>query len=139
MEGKRLAADLREAGLRSTKQRVLLLALVRKATKPVSVETLVREGKGVFDTATAYRILDAFVDVQLATRSLIAKGKALYEASGRHHHHAVCRSCARVVDIEACVPAALDERVRRAAGFATIDDHALEFFGLCRSCSAVRS
>jgi Fe2+ or Zn2+ uptake regulation protein len=130
-----VAEDLRRAGLRGTKQRIKLLALLRAASAPIAVEELVRKGRGEFDTATAYRILDALVDAKLAARPSLAKGRAQYEATGDHHHHAVCRSCDRVVDVEACLPSALDERVRRAAGFALIDDHALEFFGLCNLCA----
>lgn len=140
MKGKRstVVLDLKKAGLRGTAQRVALLSRLRDTHAPVSIEELVRKGEGEFDTATAYRILDAFVEAKLASRSMLTKGRAVYEATGHHHHHAVCRSCSRIVDIEACVPAALDERVRKAAGFASIDDHALEFFGLCTSCSKKR-
>lgn len=134
-----VAADLKRAGLRGTTQRAALLAALRKAKRPVSIEELVRASDAAFDTATAYRILDAFVAARLATRSSLAKGRATYEAVGDHHHHAVCRVCGRIVDVEACLPPALDERVRKAAGFAVIDDHALDFFGLCQPCSRKRS
>lgn len=138
-KGSIASADLRKAGLRGTKQRVALLSLLRASGMPLSIEELVRKGKGEFDTATAYRMLDAFVATRLANRSILSKGRAAYEATDHHHHHAVCRSCARIVDIETCISPALDERVRKAAGFASIDDHALEFFGLCSSCSKKRS
>lgn len=127
--------DLRRAGLRATKQRVALLTILRSLHTPLAVEDLVRKGKGAFDTATAYRILDAFVEVGLARALAFSKDRTHYEASGVHHHHAICTSCGKIVDVAACLPRMLDERVRNVAGFASINDHALEFFGLCTTCA----
>ncbi|HYF29442.1 MAG TPA: Fur family transcriptional regulator [Candidatus Paceibacterota bacterium] len=130
-----VAADLRHARLRATRQRTSLLTVLRQATAPLGVEALVRQGRGAFDTATAYRMLEAFVAAGLARQMAFSQDRALYEAVGTHHHHATCRSCGKIVDIEACLPRTLNERVRNAAGFASIDDHALEFFGICTSCA----
>lgn len=126
---------LRAAGLRATRQRITLHTLLKKASAPRTVEELVRQGKGEFDTATAYRILEVFVAAGLARRVVHTNDRALYEAAGAHHHHAICRSCGKIVDVETCLPRTLDERVRDAAGFARIDDHALEFLGVCRPCA----
>ncbi|MEK7510842.1 MAG: Fur family transcriptional regulator [Patescibacteria group bacterium] len=134
-----ITADLKQAGLRATKQRVALLALLRGAPMPLGVEDLVRKGKNSFDTATAYRMLEAFVEGGLVRRLAFSRDRTLYEAQGTHHHHAICTSCATIVDVEACLPRTLDERVRSTAGFASITDHALEFFGLCKACSRKQS
>lgn len=134
---KDLHAALKAAGLRATPQRIALLALLQRLVTPRSVEDLVAKGKGDFDTATAYRMLEAFTRANLARRIEIAQGRALFEAAGAHHHHAVCTRCGRIADVEACLPKALDERVRKASGFTRIDDHALEFFGICNSCARV--
>lgn len=128
-------ATLKGAGLRATRQRLTLLAALETASRPHSVEELVRACGNTFDTATAYRMLDAFRDAGLARRIELAQGRALFERAGVHHHHAVCMSCGRIEDVEACVPGDLDRNVKRASGFASIDDHALEFFGTCASCA----
>ncbi|HEX2792180.1 MAG TPA: Fur family transcriptional regulator [Candidatus Paceibacterota bacterium] len=128
------ADTLRAAGMRATRQRTALLSLLTAAEGPLPVEALAKRGKGAFDTATAYRMLEAFQTAGIVHRIELAQGRALFERAGTHHHHAVCRSCGRIEDVEACVPASIDERVRAASGFARIDEHALEFFGLCRSC-----
>ncbi len=129
------SALLKEAGLRATTQRVALLSALLHSSSPLSVEALVLAGKGAFDTATAYRMLDAFLEAGLARRIELAQGRALYERTGSHHHHAVCTVCGSIKDVEACLPKSLDERVRTSAGFARIDDHALEFFGVCTVCA----
>ena len=126
---------LKEAGLRATKQRIALVRALAASSAPRSVEALVEAGKRSFDTATAYRMLDAFQEAGLARRIELAQGRALYEYANGHHHHAVCTVCGRIKDVEACLPSSLDERVRVSAGFARINDHALEFFGICAQCA----
>ena len=126
---------LRAALLRATPQRVALVELLRTSSSPVSIEELHRRGKGKFDKATAYRILDALCHRGLARRIVLEQDHALFEIAGDHHHHAICTSCGRIEDVSACVSPALDERVRKTVRFARIDTHALEFFGLCTRCS----
>lgn len=126
---------LRRAGLRATRQRVALLGVLDRSGSPLAVEDIVRASHAAFDTATAYRMLESFQEVALVRRIELAQGRALYESPGKHHHHAVCTECGKIVDVEACLPRSLDEKVRSAAGFARIDDHALEFFGVCVKCS----
>jgi Fur family ferric uptake transcriptional regulator len=126
---------LRRAGLRATSQRVALLQNLARTDGPVSVERLTKSAEGAYDIATAYRILDALVTSQLVHRIELAQGKALYEIAGDHHHHAVCRSCGLIKDIHACLPEGIDARVQQTSGFARIEHHALEFFGVCKPCS----
>ncbi|MDB5264927.1 MAG: perR [Parcubacteria group bacterium] len=126
---------LREAGLRATEQRIALLKALVASTNPLSVEDLVKAGKRTFDTATAYRMLMAFSGKGLVKRIDLGQGRALFEFAGSHHHHAVCVKCHAIRDVAACLPSSLDERVRKAAGFSRIDDHALEFFGVCMRCA----
>lgn len=125
---------LREKGLRATPQRVALLSLLEAAQKPIGVEELVKKGKSAFDTATAYRVLNAFTAQGLARRIELSHGRAYFENAQGHHHHAVCRTCGKIADVEACLPRGLDDRVTQAVGFARIEDHALEFFGICAPC-----
>lgn len=126
---------LRRAGLRATSQRIALLQNLARAEGPVSVERLTRSAGGAYDIATAYRILDALTISKLVHRIELAQGKALYEIAGDHHHHAVCMSCGRIEDIHACLPEGIDKRVQQASGFARIEHHTLEFFGVCKPCS----
>lgn len=127
-------ALLREAGLRATRQRTTLLAVLMDAGGPLSIDSIVRAGKGAFDVATAYRTLDTCTAAGLVRRVELAQGHALFEIAGAHHHHAVCVGCGIIADVDACVPKTLDADVRKKSGFARIDSHSLEFFGLCTSC-----
>ena len=126
---------LRRAGLRATSQRVALLQNLARAEGPVSVERLTKSAGGAYDIATSYRILDALTISKLVHRIELAQGKALYEIAGDHHHHAVCTFCGLIKDVHACLPEGIDARVQQTSGFARIEHHALEFFGVCKPCS----
>jgi Fur family ferric uptake transcriptional regulator len=64
-----------------------------------------------------------------------AEGEATYMLCepARHHHHAICASCGRVEDVDCAATDQFAESLRKRHGF-ELDDHALEFFGRCRSC-----
>lgn len=126
---------LKRVGLRATKQRIAVLAVLERQKGPVSVEELTRASKLAFDLATAYRTLDSFVAAGIARKMELAQGRALYERAGEHHHHAVCTTCGAITDVEACLPKDVHAKILRTSGFASIEDHALEFFGTCRKCS----
>ncbi len=126
---------LRRAGLRATRQRIEVLHALMSAKSPLSVETLTRSSSANYDVATAYRILDAFTDAGLAKKVELAQGRSFYELEGDHHHHAICTTCGTISDIHACLPKGLDEEVRKAARFSSIEEHTLDFFGTCASCA----
>lgn len=128
---------LRDAGLRVTPGRIALLHALAKESKPVPVEKLAKSLKGELNQVTLYRALEAFEGANIVTRAGLGHEHAHYELLlGRpHHHHAVCRTCGHVEDIEVPHgPSPEKDAERRAKGFASIDRYSLEFFGTCHSC-----
>lgn len=131
-EGKEI---LRSLNLRATPQRLAVIAVLVRAKHPSSVEEVVRASRIPIDLATAYRTLDTFTEAGAVRKLRIADDRALYELANDHHHHAVCTSCGVIEDVATCLPEGLDARVKKASGFASIQSHALDFFGLCRACT----
>lgn len=133
------ASLLRTAGLRATHGRILLLDALARIDAPASIPQLKKRlGKDAPDDVTLYRALDALAAAGIVIRADLQHGHAHYElAAGRkHHHHAVCKNCGRVEDIEVTHAAEPErEALRRTKGFASIDAYALEFFGLCMKCA----
>ena len=128
---------LRASGLRVTKQREAILALLVASSKPLAVETITSKAESRLDLATAYRALQEFERLNLVRRVLLPGGRALYEMVGEHHHHVTCRNCGAIEDVEVCLPPHINRSLsRKARSFARIEEHALEFFGTCRSCYA---
>jgi Fur family ferric uptake transcriptional regulator len=50
-----------------------------------------------------------------------------------HHHHAICRTCGRVEDVDCAAMEQFAESLRAHNGF-ELDGHAIEFFGKCGAC-----
>jgi Fe2+ or Zn2+ uptake regulation protein len=125
---------LNDAKLRATTQRVALLRTLHRARKPQSAEALAKSVRGALDVATVYRTLNTFIETGLVRQVELATGRALFELAGEHHHHVVCTTCNRIEDVHVCLPEEFTSKVRKAAGFALVSDHALEFFGTCKKC-----
>jgi len=59
-------------------------------------------------------------------------GEALYRrCSATHHHHLVCRSCGRTVEVDGPAVERWADRVAAEHGYADVS-HTLEIFGTCR-------
>jgi Fe2+ or Zn2+ uptake regulation protein len=134
----RYADLLRQAGLRATPSRILLLKVLEKELKPLTVYQIEEKLGEAMNQVTIYRSLDALYKAQMVKRVNLEHDHAHFElAAGReHHHHAVCRNCGHVENIE--VPHAAkpeQEALKRAKTFTVLDSYSLEFFGLCKKCS----
>lgn len=92
------------------------------------------EGSGV-GLATVYRTLQAMANAGELDAIRAPDGQVAYRTcSPGHHHHLICRSCGRTVEVT--MPP-LEQLIRTMAadhGFSQID-HELEFFGLCANCA----
>jgi Fe2+ or Zn2+ uptake regulation protein len=86
--------------------------------------------------ATVYRAVDLLAREGLLDRLPFPDGTQRYRLCGvSHHHHVTCLQCQRVVEVDACLPAELLDRVASTTDF-TIESHALELFGHCADCRA---
>jgi Fur family ferric uptake transcriptional regulator len=62
-------------------------------------------------------------------------GEAVYRAcEPGHHHHLVCRSCGRTVEVEGPTVETWTDRVAAEHGFTDVT-HSLEIFGTCAECT----
>ncbi|MGZ0712256.1 Fur family transcriptional regulator (plasmid) [Coraliomargarita sp. W4R53] len=100
--------------------------------------TLRDENTGI-GLATVYRALAGLAADGGADSLQSPEGEALYRAcvSSGHHHHLICRSCGRTVEIEAT---AVEQWARTTAehhGF-TAAEHIVDIFGLCAVCTAAQ-
>lgn len=130
-------AELRGLGLRVTAPRIAILATLRAAPEPLSIETILgRLPRGSADQATVYRTLESFVQKGLVHEVVFVPGRTLYELVGDEHHHIVCTRCGRVEDIhiEDCGRFERDA-LRESKYFKHIERHALELFGICDRCA----
>lgn len=85
--------------------------------------------------STVYRAVQALVDDGELDAIRTDNGEAIYRrCSTRHHHHLVCRSCGRTVEVAGPTVERWAERVAAEHGFSDVS-HTLEVFGVCPACA----
>ncbi|BDH06077.1 MULTISPECIES: Fur family transcriptional regulator [Streptomyces] len=135
------AAELRGAGLRVTAARVALLETVRAGDHlgAEAIASQVRERVGHISVQAVYEALHALTGAGLIRRIEPAGSPARFEGRvGDNHHHAVCRSCGAVVDVDCAVGHAPCLTASDNRGFA-IDEAEVVYWGTCSDCSTGRS
>lgn len=128
---------LREKGLKATPGRVHLLETLFEETTPVTVpylqKKLTKKLGGSLDKVTLYRSLQLMTTLGLVREVDFRHGHAHYELNvlRPHHHHVVCTRCGVVSDVDCSV----STPPKKPASFNKVTDHAVEFFGICKTCA----
>jgi Fur family ferric uptake transcriptional regulator len=132
-----LERALRAAALRVTRPRVAVLSAVHAAphADTLSIVDAVRKDLPQASHQTVYGVLDALTAARLVRRIQPAGSVARYEARvGDNHHHAVCRSCGTISDVDCAVGEAPCLTASDEVGY-RIDEAEVVWWGLCPSCS----
>ena len=135
-----LSRYMAEHGLKSTRQRALIVDAFFEQGGHVSVEELVsqvRRRDPHVSTATVYRTMKLLTECGLAHARHFGDGQTRYEsAAGREHHdHLICTSCGRIIEFENDRIESLQQQVARRHGF-NLTGHKMELYGLCPECQA---
>jgi len=131
-----LKAQLKKSGLKVTGSRLAILDIFKHAKKPLNVKNIAAKLPSFkADIVTIYRNIESLKLQNIVKEINFNKNEAYYELAGTHHHHVICESCGRIEDVPTCNITPLEKGIRKAAGFARINRHSLEFFGLCANCS----
>lgn len=132
-----LTQRLRGESRKITGPRQAILELLRRQEHPITTrEIFAALPKGECDLATVYRSMHLLEKMGMVQRFDFGDGSTRFELvadNHDHHHHLICRSCARVVEITDCFPPDLEQKIAKQAGFKKIS-HRLEFFGVCPDC-----
>lgn len=135
-----LAQMLRAQGLRVTPQRLAVLAALHASPDHLSAEEVceeVRREMPSVSLATIYNTLGELKRVgQL--RDLPVSGKVRYDLVARGaHHHLVCESCHRVVDLDERDLPSPELPPAKAQGFTVLTAEII-FRSICPQCFANR-
>jgi Fur family ferric uptake transcriptional regulator len=130
---------LRSAALRVTRPRVAVLSAVyaQPHADTDSIIGAVRRDLADVSHQAVYDVLRALTAAGLVRRIQPSGSVARYESRvGDNHHHAVCRSCGVVADVDCAVGEtpcliASDDR-----GF-LIDEAEVIYWGVCSDCAPV--
>jgi Fur family ferric uptake transcriptional regulator len=129
---------LREHGVQVTAQRLAVLRAVsgRPHCTADDVAEDVRAEIGTISRQSVYDALGMLVEKGLIRRIQPARSPALYEDRvGDNHHHLICRTCGKTVDVDCavgdtpCLTAAADSGYQ-------IDEAEVIYWGTCPECLA---
>lgn len=125
---------------RNTRQRRLIWQTLGKGrdfrTAQQLHAELVRAGERA-SLATVYRVLNSLAEADEVDTWRTPEGEMAYRRclTLRHHHHLICRSCGRTVEISGGPAEEWSESIAAEHGFVRPEHH-VEIFGLCPVCAA---
>ena len=129
---------LRGSGLQVTAQRLAVFRAVSDTPHITAdgVTEAVRSELGTISRQSVYDALGVLVDKGIIRRIQPAGSPARYEGRvGDNHHHLICRSCERLVDIDCAVGEMPCLHPADDHGF-TLDEAEVIYWGYCPSCAA---
>jgi len=132
------SAMLRAHGLQVTAQRLAVLRAVAERPHGTAddVDKAVRAEIGAVSRQAVYDALGVLTDKGVLRRFQPAGSSARYEDRvGDNHHHLICRSCSRVVDVACAVGDAPCLTAADASDY-EIDEAEVIYWGRCPECAA---
>ena len=127
---------------RRTRQRATIaevMAEIEEFRTAQDIHDLLRHQGHSVGLATVYRNLQAMAEAGEVDVVRLPDGQASYRACGeathRHHHHLICRTCGRTVELEFDGVEEVIAGLSARHGFTDVD-HSIELHGLCAECSA---
>jgi Fur family ferric uptake transcriptional regulator len=122
---------------RSTRQAAAVREALARRDGFTSAQDLHAELRGSGATVgltTVYRHLQSLADAGAVDVLRTPDGESVYRICGTgHHHHLVCRTCGRTVEVEGREVERWTRQVAEAEGFVDVD-HTVEIVGTCATC-----
>ncbi|MBO3088648.1 transcriptional repressor [Cellulomonas dongxiuzhuiae] len=131
---------MRMIGQRVTRQRVAIAELLEDVDEFRSaqqIHQMLQQRGQEIGLATVYRTLNAMAEQGHLEVFLQPTGEHTYlrcEPRAEHHHHLVCRTCGRTVDVAAPELEQLVESLASSHDFTDVE-HSIDFLGTCRDCA----
>lgn len=134
-----VAAELADKGIRATRQRILVLQLLRSLDHPTVAQLHRHVTKSLTNVSkkTVYSVLETFIEARLA--SVVTDGGEPYRYEGKTqpHFHARCRACGQLVDLKPTNQGQLRTHSEIPEGF-VVENVQITVLGRCRRCAAER-
>jgi Fur family ferric uptake transcriptional regulator len=123
---------------RATRQRAAVSSILDEIDdfrSAQDIHAILRSRGDSVGLTTVYRTLQSLADAGKVDVLRTGDGESVYRrCSTSHHHHLVCRSCGRTVEVEGPAVERWAEKVGAAHGFVRVT-HNVEVFGTCPDCA----
>lgn len=131
---------LNERGMKSTKQRNLILSVLKKLKTPQTAEKLylqARKKDALINLSTVYRILEKFTEKKITLRNCFLDDKSVYSLYPKaHQHQLICLRCKKIIILKHCPLEDYERSVAEKTDFSLVN-HRLELYGYCRDCQKI--
>jgi Fur family ferric uptake transcriptional regulator len=128
---------LKKTSLKNTKQRNLILSIIKDINKPLTAEEIYKEllkKDCKINLSTVYRTLSLLTNKDVLIKVLKGDGTAAYELNDlSHRHYITCSLCKSSMLLDCCPVRELSEDVSRKTGF-KVTGHSLQLTGICSNC-----
>lgn len=126
--------DKPAAQSRATVQKAAIVEALNASDEALSAQELHEKLERV-GLATVYRNLARLAEDGQIDAIRRPSGETAYRACGHgHHHHLICRTCGRVVELHDCSIGEWSRKIGAEYGFSAIE-HQAELVGTCRECA----
>ena len=136
-----------QSGYRFTESRTLIFNILFKTDKHLSADEIFSKIKVKYPgigLATVYRNLEILQKLNIITKFDFGENLARYEltedfSKKTHHHHLICKNCNSIfdyydfIDDEVDLIKKLENKLSEKYKF-KINNHRIEFYGLCDQC-----
>jgi len=134
-----MLATLRGSGAKiTTARRAVLEEFARGEGEHLSAEELTERVQVRYPEvhlSTVYRTLEFLEQAGMLTRVHVKDGPAAYHFAGDAHHHAVCDTCGREIELPAAIFRPITRKLEADYGFVASPTH-LTVTGTCADCAA---
>ena len=124
----------KNSGIKLTPQRLAILDYLEGNTGHPSADDIYKAVQQTFPTmsfATVYTTLETLRQRGMLAELTIDPAKKRFDPNTERHHHLICTSCKKVVDVHGDF--CLDIPAGVADGFNLTGNH-IEFYGICPEC-----
>lgn len=125
-------------GIKNTKQRNIILEILKQEKKPTTAEEIFLKSKKIDDTislSTVYRTLNIFVSKEIVVKLAVAEDNvSVFELNKiDHEHYLLCVECHKAIEIGHCPLRLYENSLEESTDFDIIG-HKLEIYGYCPEC-----
>lgn len=132
---------LNKTGLRATKQRALVLEIIRHGEGHLDADEVyrrARQKRPQLSLSTVYRALHLFKEKGLIEETHFDEAHHHYEAKpATEHHHLVCLKCGKVIEFRYLLSRYVKKNVPEARDFEIINTE-VRMTGYCAQCQSKR-
>lgn len=123
---------------RNTKQKQLILDILKKTNRPMSINEIYHSIITEIPTiakSTIYRNIDILLKLNLIDKYYFNDSELFYQikkAAHEHNHYVICDNCKKIFNLPICPIHEIEDAMEKE-GF-TVSEHYIQISGLCKDC-----